>query len=155
MSDRQAFSDALDELETARADLEGMLDPAPGWEWAHEPRRNRGSCAAAGGVVANTLRTAGREGPDGVPGPAGLAITIAQGGSRSTCARKCRPVAYDRDGRRYVFQGGSSCSIGSNEEDYWVSGGSHRLHGDVLREEDIAFLGIEIEERKADADGPA
>jgi hypothetical protein len=148
MGEHQSFSDALSELEGAREDMNGMLHPAPGWEWAQKPRRGRSTCVATGSIVTNTLRIAGVPGPDGALGAAGLAVTIAQGGANAMRCRQCRPVAYDRDGRRYLFEGGSSGSMSSGEsgaDDFWVRGGAHLLHAHVLREEDIAFLGIEIE----------
>ncbi len=148
---KESFSDNLTELEALREDLESMLAPEPGWEWAQRPRRGKSSMSASGGVVVNRLQVVGAPDADGAPTEPGLAITIAQGGAADRRARQCRPVAYDRDGNRYLFKGGSSGSMSSSDEDYSVSGAAHYLHADVLREQDIAFLGIEV---KAETDGP-
>ena len=146
---RDSFGDNLSELEGLREDLEGMLDSAAGWEWVQKPSESRYSTKANGDVVAHWLRAVGPPNQDGSPGEPYVAITVAQRGADARLGRKCRPVAYDRHGQRHVFDGGSSSAIGgSYDSDDWVRASMHRLLPENLHEDDIALLGVEIDQRR-------
>ncbi len=142
------FRDALDELDSRRADLKGMFEAASGWRWLCEPSKRILSVAMADGVVLHQLVEAGGTSRDGVVGPSRLTVVAAQGGSDERPRREFRPVAYDRAGQRYILASTQSASSGPGPKpEGWAASSLYSLSPNDLAADDVAFVGVEVRPR--------
>ncbi len=145
-----SFADTLSQLEQAREELKHMFEPAPGWEWHSPPGKAMFDGVSAGqGVVTQGFMVAGDRSPGGGRGEPHVGVSISHVRDEDDEEREYRPVAYDRDGERYVFAGKHAGSTSASQGTR-LSVALFRLAARDLPAADVAFVGVETRERPAD-----
>lgn len=146
---RLSFAGTLNRIEALEATLAKMFEPAVGWEWWGKPSDGvRGSRAGT-----HVLTLSRPSSVDESVWERYLAVYVNQGGGDGDSRRECRPVAYDREGRRYELADGDGGSTRDGDSGGWVEAQLFELDPTVLRNDDVAFLGIEAkQETRADDD---
>ena len=148
-----SFVETVEEIDVLREQLDGMLQPEEGWEWAHRPKAGKGkfgSMSYGAGIVCSEEVVSRRRGSDSEPGQPCVKVFIAQGGGGDEPCRQHRPVAFDGNGTRFAFKGGSSVGGSRNPSGNWTRMSSFELPADLLAPQNVAFFGVEVEKLHGD-----
>ncbi len=138
---RPSFTDTLSRVEALEKALEAMFEPSPGWVWQRKPSEH----------VSGRATLCRPTGPGDGEWEPYYAVYVSQGGGAGDRPTQRRPVAYDRDGHRYILSKAEEGRSEPRDSGGWAQATLFWMEPDRLAPDQVAFVGIE--ERPDDSDG--